>query len=167
MEPYRHEDADGDAMTISPGDGEALIVILKQLPVRVGPPDIDGITRAMHEACGQQPPVILERPDVQIPRDGSPVRFGDFGFRLYEGDIAVSLPGIVAKAITPGALRETAAFMAAYADAVEAEPDPADVDDLAAAIMRAHNPGVMGLDGARPTARTALRWMKDREARNG
>jgi hypothetical protein len=36
----------------------------------------------------------------------------------------------------------------------------------AAAIMREHNPGAMGLDGARPFARTALRWMRDRGARD-
>jgi hypothetical protein len=50
----------------------------------------------------------------------------------------------------------------------EPEPDPADVDALAAAI----HAGTGCCDGApsenhRSAARTALRWMKDREAGRG
>jgi hypothetical protein len=119
---------------------------------------------ALYEAAGLPAPVILERPAV--PKDGARLRFGKFGMRMLNGGIAFSLPGVEVEAVPPGAARELAAHIAAYADEAEGEPDPDDVTELAEEIR-----GDLARIGGRPdeateiAARAALRWFRDKQQR--
>ena len=171
MEPYRFISENGGELWISPhGDGpSALLSAVRngdEAEVLVTRTGLADVTAKLYEACGLPSPVILERPGVSIPAGGDPLFCGDLSLRTYEYGIAMGLPGITAAAVAPGTLRRRAAFMAAYADAAEAEPDPADVGALAKAIRSALCPDSerTGLRPDESAARAALRWMRDREA---
>ncbi|HLK00292.1 MAG TPA: hypothetical protein VKU39_10350 [Streptosporangiaceae bacterium] len=118
------------------------------------------IAEAMCEAAGLPAPVILDRPadlaPVSVP---SGVVAG-----IEDGTILLSVvPGRSAP-LRPGDARHLAAALAHFADHVESEPDPADVEALAEAISAgmAHCGG--GPEGVcRVAAVTALRWMKRRK----
>ena len=127
--------------------------------------DIPEVTAAMYRACGQEPPVMLGRPDLDAMRgpDGS-VRFGNLAlYRTADGGIgfAVRLPGEahgVCTVLTPAQARQAAAVAVALADK-EPEPDPADVEALARAIHagRCNLTVVPGAcDDCRAGARSAL-----------
>jgi len=167
MEPYRYESETGATLRVDPAGHVAMVKVTGKNGGEAWAPvdaiGIPAITRAMYQACGQAPPVILPRPDISLPAAGGPLRCGDLSLRMYEVGISMGLPGITAAAISPDALRRRAAFMAAYADAVEAETDPADVEGLAAVLREAFR------NQATPeeSARAALRWMRDREADRG
>jgi hypothetical protein len=138
METYRHEDEEGDWLSIAPRDRKPATALIKSSGgAEVTPAELPVITAKLYEACGQPSPVILERPSVSIPAGGEPLFCGDLSLRTYEGGVSMGLPGITAAAISPDALRRRAAFMAAYADALEAEPDPAEVDRIALVIHKA------------------------------
>ena len=73
MEPYRHEDADGDVLTISERGGKPGTALVKARGgAEVNAADLPEIIRALHEACGLPPAVILERPDFAgLARDSA------------------------------------------------------------------------------------------------
>lgn len=130
---------------------------------------LPAVTAAMHEAVGVPAPVILPRP--QIPEDDSPLCYGNFVIRLEDSGVAIGLPGFYGKAIPPGAALELAAYIAAYAGQADAEPDPVEVEELAARIRSEIHPdsdrlGLRPSESDRIAARAALRWMRDREARD-
>jgi len=118
---------------------------------------------ALYEAAGLVGPVILERPSV--PQDGARLRFGKFGMRMLDGGIAFSLPGVEVDAVPPGAARELAAHIAAYADAAESEPDAAEAEDLTGFLVRAG--AGLTTTGVDDIARAALRWFRDKHQQGG
>lgn len=132
--------------------------------------DIPAITTAMYRACGQEPPVMLGRPEVDL--NGS-TRVGDLhvwkeqsgcvGFMAADPDVAARTGAL---RLEPHMVRQLAAVAIAYADAPP-QPDPAEVDALACLVMEVLNPGAMGIAGARPLARKILLAGWKREAGNG
>jgi hypothetical protein len=169
-EPYRLVDGKGgwlEVRKVTLVDGDRCGVATSGQAFIVDPAEIPAIARAMYEACGQQPPVILGRPDTSA--SGTPTVLGTiYPFRSAKGARVAVGRGTGDIYLEPGHAREIAAILAACADEAEPEPDPADVDALAAAI----HAGTGCCDGApsenhRSAARTALRWMKDREAGRG
>lgn len=175
MEMWKHEDAAGDKLFIGPHTSKPATAFLTAAAngVEITPKDLPAFTGKLREACGLPSPVIPERSSARFPEDGSPFRFGGFGFRLRPEGVCPSLPGIEAKAVPPAALRELAAHLVALADDAEArpEPDPDEVDELAHAIRLGLFPGsdITGVrvgDGDRTAARAALRWMNAKAARH-
>lgn len=175
-ELYRRGDTHGNLLDIrSTDEGNAAKVTVSDrdggATVFVGPLAITGITRAMWVACGQLPPLILERPDVPEgepwrPRPGSSLSAAVDGNRVRE--MWLEGPSL---SMTAAETRRHAAALAVLADRADAEPDPGDVDELAAAIRSGLYPdseriGLRPGESDRVAARTALRWMRDREARN-
>jgi len=126
MEPYLYDGKYGSGrMTISRNSKEqklAAVGVSGALPAYVAAEDLPEIIEKLYEACGLPSPVILEPSSARFPEDGAAFRFGDFGFRLYPEGVAPSLPGIVAKAVPPAALRELAAHLVALAGHAEAGP---------------------------------------------
>lgn len=136
---------------------------------RVLPEDVPAVARqiaeAMHEAAGLPAPVILERPGATV-KDGvnraGPIEVGRLGDR-----VTVGLYGIQPEEIEPAVARRLAALIAIRADEVQSdEPDPAEVQELAAEIrselkrMGGSPPEATGM-----AARIALRWMRDKQQR--
>lgn len=121
------------------------------------------LLRAICEASGTLPPVMLGRPEV--PADGSPV--DRMGFRLRADGGKVQYEADRTGELYPGEARALAAMIVALADSVRPEPDPGDVDELAKVMRLAIHPGSgrLGLgptDGDRTAAAAALKWMRDR-----
>jgi hypothetical protein len=168
MEPWTYTDGDKGELVISTcnpgevtvqtqGNGSLAVVMADDLPE---------VTAKLYEACGLPAPVILARPGTEmLGTPDLPVRLA--GFRIWRGGSGVCIDSTAAfSSLSPDVIRTLAAVLAVHAGEAEAEPDPAEVDGLAAEIMRVHNPGAMGLDGARPLARTFLLWQRNREAGN-
>jgi hypothetical protein len=141
MKDYTYKDGFGGELEIRSGEGGcALVDMGTDDRARVSADDLPEVAGKLYEACGRSSPVILDRPSIRIPADGGPLFCGDLSLRMHEGGISMGLPGIpgiTAAAVSPDALRRRAAFMAAYADAAEAEPDPAEVDRVARIIHKA------------------------------
>jgi hypothetical protein len=168
MKHYRYTDDGGDSLIVTSVSGGSHAV-LSAAEVFVDPLCIPEIAAAMYRACGQVPPVMLARPELP-----------DGPWRSHPGSqLAVSAHGRMVRleydqpgghrvSLSPGQARSLAAVIAARADAADMEPDPAEVGDLARVIHAAACPGCAdappGEDLA--AARTALRWMRDREVRN-
>lgn len=124
-----------------------------------------GIATAMHEAAGLPAPVILERPGATIA-DGVN-RAGSIEVGRLRDRVTVGLYGIQPEEIEPAVARRLAALIAIRADEVQSdEPDPAEVQELAAEIrselkrMGGSPPEATGM-----AARIALRWMRDKQQR--
>lgn len=166
MEPYRLEDSESDWLTITEHDGRPGAALLRswRAGVEVKPDNIPAVTAAFYRACGIQPPVILDLPD--IPQDGAQIRYGSFAVKLSNGGVTVSLPGIEPLPVPPRAARELAAYIVAYADLAEEEPDPDGVEELANVIHAGTHQAGCGLgptDENRAAAHAALRWMNARK----
>jgi hypothetical protein len=174
MEPYIYRRPNGDVLDIQ-GTGEVAVVTVQPIEgddsatIVIPAGDLGKVFGALREACGLPPAVILDRPDFNglstermdwSPDPNSLLRVSRDRDRLT---VRTTMDG-GAGVLTPAAGRATAAVLAVLADEAEAEPDPEEVDELAAALMAAHNPSAMGIEGARPFARTALRWMKAKAA---
>jgi hypothetical protein len=136
-------------------DGHALAVAV--------PPDMmTGLTSALHEATGWPVPLILNRPDIEL-RALRHVAGFTISYSARDG-IVIRAAGRPA-GLRPGPARELAAVIAAYADASENEPDPADVRDLAEVIegeLARFTGQAREMSGA--AAAAALRWMQRRDA---
>jgi hypothetical protein len=170
MEPQVWADEEGDELVFAPSGeapGRLRLHARRGVGVYVTAADIPVIAGKAYRALGLPSPVILERPEV--PQDGSPFRFGDFGLTMRNGSVAVSLPGVEGEAITPAALRKAAAYLAAYADMAVAQPDPAEVEELAKAIRAdraTHDALPLPPEIDKLSARAALRWMNAKAARD-
>lgn len=124
------------------------------------------ITRAMYEAAaGCMPPVMLGRPETSP--NGTVTAIGRVCMFLSAAGPLVEISGEPKGPMEPHEARQAAAVLAAYADLAELEPDPAEVDELAREIHKSNpyarispDPG----DDERSAARTALLWMRKREA---
>lgn len=184
MDPFRRHDGKGgwlEVREVREGDpaGAEGCVITTGTSGFVAEPlmDIPAIARWMYQACGQEPAVMLGRPEINPDR---PVTVGQFqvwkepdgriGFMPADTE-AASMTG--ALRLAPHAVRQLAAVAVAYADAAaEQEPGPAEVEDLAHAIRLGLYPdsdriGLRPSEGDRTAARAALKWMRERGANHG
>jgi hypothetical protein len=161
MEPYRHEDDEHDWLTVAEHDGRpgTALVRCNKGGVEVTPEKIPAITAALYEACGLESPVVVELPEVDTSK---PHGIGPFRLSLADGGVRVEVVAPAGPVWMPCELRDFAAVAAAYAAAADAEPDPADVEELAA-VMRADHPAYLPRT-FEDDARTALRWMTARKA---
>lgn len=137
----------------------------------VDPLEIPEITNAMYEAAGTVPPVMLARPDLDSMRssDGG-IRFGDLLlYKTAAGEVAFAVHHVGQTVATfvllsPAQARQAAAATVALADELP-ELDPAEIEELAVAIRREIYPDSgKPAEADRIAARTALRWMREREA---
>jgi hypothetical protein len=172
MEPYAYEDGDGNTLYIGPHPDKISTAIIQaetvRRPVCVPAKDFRGVVDELARACGLLVPVIINRSSASFPEDGGPFRFGEFGFRLDgEGLVLPSLPGVTAMPVPPAALRELAGHLVALAEQAEAEPDPEEVDGLAAAVRAEfQSDGTPPTEWEKKVARAALRWMNAKGARD-
>lgn len=124
-----------------------------------------GIAQGLHLAAGLLPPVILEHP-ASLPdaiTEGG-VTVGMEGRAILIG-VAVAPPS---KRLEPEEARTLAAALAVYADRSEAQPDPEEIEELAALIRHDIHPDSGGpSETDRIAARAALRWMKGKRQREG
>lgn len=150
-----------DHVLLKVTDGEAVAEVC------VKNEDMPGVTAALYEAARFPAPVILERPEIS---DAGIDAFGAAEISRDGGQVVIGCGPPLR--LAPQAARKLAALIAAYADAAEGEPDPAEVGELAEAIRAEIHPGytVHGLrpsESDRAAARAALRWLKRREAGRG
>jgi hypothetical protein len=137
MEPYEYKRPNGDVLEIR-GTGAAVDAIAtvsvrevfakSPSTVVVDAADLPEITGKLHEACGLPSPVMLD--SQQIPEDGSQVSYGDFRIGRDRSGVAFELHDR-ATSMPPRAALVLAAYIAAYAMQADAEPDPAEVAELA------------------------------------
>ena len=172
MEPYRYTGKHNSGpMRIEAHDHEeglAAVVVQGAKPVYVDALDIPEVTNAMHRAAGQEPPVMLGRPDLASARDGN----GWIGFRGLQlrksddGGVTFSVGGNT-ETLTEAQARQCAAVVVALADGPP-EPDPAEVDEIAALIYAGLYPGYAEPPGerARDAARAVLLRLRDRGPRD-
>lgn len=173
MKPYEYtEAADGENLRIEPGPHGGAWLIVQNYGasriIEVDPSAVPAAALALYEAAGLPAPVILPR--VMHPLSGP--------WRLSEGStltascygkqvrIAFDQVNGPASAFPPAEARELAAVLVALADQAEAEPDPAEVEELAEAIRAAIHPdaprlGLRPTDSDRIAARTALQWKRE------
>jgi len=150
--------------------GCARLTVSKPCGVHLEASDFPALTGALYEGAGLPAPVILERPEVDLTADCSSVNIFTVTLEPNLRSVGIRYHGAPNRAIVaPGPARVLAAVIAAYADVAQAnrdEPDPGEVEELAAAIRTAHHPhsGRPG-DGDRTAARAALRWMRDKQQR--
>jgi hypothetical protein len=136
--------------------------------VDVSAGDLPGVVAKLYEACGLPSPVILERPAVPEGEEWKPdgnslLRVSRDRDRLT---VRTTMDGGAA-VLSPVAARAMAGVLAALAGEAEAEPDPTEVDDLAAAIRAEfQGDGTPPTEWEKKTARAALRWFKNQESRD-
>jgi len=142
--------------------------------VIIGSPEIPALTAAMLEACGLRPFLVMAAPAARYPLVPGPHGEESVTVTPSPGSRPSNVPGVMLA--TGGAgIRLTgdepmlvAVALVTAMQKAETDPDPSDVDALAAVIRHALCPG-SGRPGEsdRASARAALRWMRDREARDG
>lgn len=183
---FDEEDGQGRALRVyTRDDGKAAVQVEDRTGIgRVlaswvaDPLTAPDLCAAICKAAGQEPPVMLARPDLEAMagKDGA-VRLGHLAlYRTTDGEVAFAVhpPGVVtgrAAVLTAAQARQAAAVAVALAD-LKDEPDPAEVDSLAMAVHGARCEGGDGCEWAptiddRNTARAALKWMREREASRG
>lgn len=125
----------------------------------------------LYEAAGKPAPVILDRPEVAADGDGS-TGINIFTVKLEPDlrSLGIRYHGAPNRAIiAPGPARVLASVIAAYADAGQAhqdEPDPAEVEELAAAIRaQLHPASGKPSEADRTAARAALRYLRGKQQR--
>jgi hypothetical protein len=167
-EPWSYTDEDGVTLALIPcGERHAELRVSTDTlaaGVCVGPGRPAELVTELYKASGQRPPVILDRPgdpaaEICFFAAGADLRFFAEGGRIEVRNKTGG--GVSGQAFPVAGIRDLAARLAVLCDEAEDEPDPAEVDDLAAVLME---PGVMGLDGARPLARRILAAGYTREA---
>ena len=119
--------------------------------------------RAICEASGTLPPVMLGRPDLG-PTPRTFLFRGLDVSRSADGGVTFAIGGN-RETLPPSQVRQMAATAVALAD--EPEFAPGDVDGLAGALHAVECGCREGpTESNRDTARAALRWMRDRGARD-
>jgi hypothetical protein len=120
------------------------------------------LCRAICEASGTLPPVMLGRPG--LPADGTSIEVA--GFRLWAAGGTVQYEADRTGELAPHAARQLAAVIVALADSVPVS-EPAEVEGLAAAIRADfQSDGTPPTEWERKAARAALRWMNGRGKRD-
>ena len=166
METFRHEDDEHDWLTVAERRGGAALVRCAPGGVEVTPEKIPEITKALYEACGQQPPTVVDLPEVTAeyrPMPGSMLKVSRLGRNVHIEWDATNGCG---SSLAPADARRFAAAIVAYAEEAETEPNPAEVEELADAIKAELYPDYFRRAWAEANviaARTALRWMNARK----
>lgn len=132
---------------------------------------LEAAVAELYEDAGLPVPIILDLPvPIILERPGlhDYTHVGGITVRREGQRVAVSLPARE-EALEPSMAHALGTYLAAYADSIESEPDPAEVEELTR-VLCGFTPG-MALPGAdyrtevaRQYAGAALRWMRDREA---
>jgi hypothetical protein len=136
VEPYVHEDVEGDRLIIAEREGKPGVALVKARGgAEVTALDLPVIVAKLYEACGLNLPVILDRPEVPVP--GSIARCGMVTIDRLRDQVTLGLYGVQPEGITPAEARVIAGYLVAYADHAETEPDPAEVEALAAVVREA------------------------------
>jgi hypothetical protein len=167
MKPYEYREHGVDAkLTIkSCGDGQnGAHVEVDGEYIDVEASAVPAAALALYEAAGLPEPLVLRRPEHTggIEYAGSSDRYA-FTSRVGP-KIAIGWRGIEPACFNPDEALEFAAHIAANALAIKgAEPDPAEVDELAMALVE--GTGAMGIGGARPLARKILlaAWKREQD----
>lgn len=175
MEPaefFHEEDGQGRALRVcGRGDGKAVLQILERegggmtdLGSWLADPAVaPDLCRAIFEAAGAPPPVMLGRPALG-PTPRTFLFRGLDVSRSADGGVTFAIGGNK-ETLTAPQVRQMAATAVTLAD--EPEFAPGDVDGLAGALHAVECGCKEGpAESNRDTARTALRWMKGREARD-
>jgi hypothetical protein len=173
MKPYEHADPSGAdiLLTIQPNGAERVRVRIDdcdgQHSAYLEPSAVPAAALALYEAAGLPEPLILPR---VMPPLGGPWR-PEKGAALWAARVrAGNAPGEVRvgwggagpyEDMTPAKAREMAAVLAALADEADAEPDLAEVDELAEVIRAGLYPpskeiGLRPDDADRAAARAVL-----------
>lgn len=129
--------------------------------VDVSTDEFPALIAALYEAAGLGTPVVLERPELHEYTHACGISLRREGSRIF-----VAVPDEAS--LEPGTARRLAAYLAAYADQADAEPDPAQVEELTVLLGEAYD----GADGGhaghaaavREQARAILRAGYRREA---
>lgn len=166
MNTYSYTDWDGAKLNIGQCDdqgvsghahvgtpGDAACINQDHLPA---------VVAALYEAAGKPAPIVLDRTDETV--NYTWILHG-IGFVIRNGGVEITHPN-GAQLFEPAIIRGLAARLAEMAEAAEAraEPDSAEVEELAAQIRHdLHPDSGKPSEGDRSAARTALRWMKQRE----
>jgi hypothetical protein len=141
----------------------------RRIPFFVAADDLPGLVAALYESAGLPAPLTIDRVTPPLGGPWRPRQGAALLANRIDNHVAVgfdSPAGSSAMAtITPSQAREMAAVLVAYADEADAEPDPAEVEELAGEMSA----DVRRIGGSPPeewriAARAALRWMRDREA---
>jgi hypothetical protein len=163
MKPYSHKDGNGNELEIRGEEAGARLLVCSgtyEAECLVRPGELAALAAALYKAAGLPVPVILpcpETPDTTaLP--GALFTLGRPGF------VDVEMSTGSGWNVSSVALRIYAASLAMLADEADSQPDPGEVNELAAVLMDELNPRAMGLDGAKPLARAILRAGYRREA---
>ena len=132
-------------------------------PVRLAPRTLPRFIAALYAAAGKPEPVILDRPDID-PQTCKGVNL--FNVWLDRDRNVYVGRGGNDTGLAPSVARLLACLIAAYADAAEREPDPAEVEELATLLHDTRETGVKGGHGEWDVrdARAILRAGYKREA---
>lgn len=128
---YRYTDFDGAGMKIERSNTPEMAFLCSERGVFIPAADLPKVVAGLYEAAGQEPPILLPRPNVDALRAAGWID----GNRVNPE--AIHAIGTT----TPGVARGLAACLAASADVAEAEPSPEQVKQLAGVITAA---GVLG-----------------------
>jgi len=140
MKPYVYESGNGATLRVDPADGPAAMLKATgknggESWVPVDALEIPDVTNAMWRAAGQEPPVMLGRPDLASARD--PGGWASFrGLQLREsadGGVSFGIGGNL-ETLTAAQTRQLAAVAVAMADG---QPEADDVADFIRAALPA------------------------------
>jgi hypothetical protein len=141
MEPYEYDQPGCDAqLVIMPTlGGDARVIVNSGHPtvyVDVPASEVPAAALALYEAAGLPEPVILPRPELPEGGKWRPAEGSRLVLSQQGNDVRVEfdITNGASSTMPPAKAREMAAVLAVLADEADAEPDPAEVDRLAALI---------------------------------
>lgn len=151
--------------------GCARIGISERCGAHIPAEDFPEFIAALYAAAGKPEPVTLERPegiDAALSRPDGTFSAGSYAFAVHDG--CIDMTGPVHCMLAEEAEFVAAALGVCAAVVRTAEPDPAEVDELAAVIRAELYPpsesiGLRPGESDRAAARAALRWMRDKQQR--
>ncbi len=176
MKPYENTEIPGIKLVIRPtGTGFAQVMISDHSQLAyadIRPSEVPAAALALYEAAGLPQPVILDAPTtlsgkpLTVGTPAAPVEFTDSS-SLFASDGRVFLALDPKRdGLTPKEARKLGAALAVHADAAEAEPDPAEVEELAVVLHADRRCCVGGpSDSDRNAARAVLLagWKREPE----
>lgn len=177
MPEWTYTDVEKDMLVFTSVAGGVIVsMMVKGAAVLVNARDIPDLVAHLYETAGLGVPVILDRPeprDVLVP---DPHGGEDVSVTPSPAGRPGNLPGVnlrvggdpdgyaAVRLVGDEPLRVAVALIDAMREAErEPDPDPADVEELAEEIRGAFGADARTLDAYEVAARTALRWMKDKQ----
>jgi hypothetical protein len=147
--------------------GCARVWVSERCGIHVKAAGFPALIAALYEAAGLPAPIILARPvgGEYLMRHFPSALGAGITVNRKDGFVVIRGDGLL---FDPKTVRDLAAFAVTLADEAESEPDPAEVEELAAAIRTGLHP-----DSGRPgepdrmAARAALRWFRDKRQQGG